>query len=897
MPRRRRGLALLVLPILVLAGCDERSTAPDAAAPVVPDRIDPRAAAPDGGDALRAGTVILGPDEFRLVGSAEERRLGIYVLERLPEAVTRVEPGNVAIIVLAEDEGVLRRVHSVEETGGMLRLFTTSAYWPEIIAEGTYRRGISFDPDDDGGESMDGLVRLNAGGTVGNDTGTLPFDIDWCNAMEEVAADIEDPTVAAIVGDIQLCNRPDPVCQKFASTLVTVCGNPTQLRTFGDMRLAGSLGLTFTVDPGSVTVDPGRPPTFAPCADDPGAVGCFAPGNWVELAAGTLGLDPDLPEPASICIPVVTPGCSITDPGELPSVDIVLPSLTDVAFENGLLFDYDVTTTLGGEGSVEFELPVPGLSQNVLFLTPFPDLREVAQFKVGLFGVIGAEWSETVFHLSQGAAAAYDVDLGWDESSGWTGDASASASVSFGFEFERPDEVVLRGGLRPLILFRWKLLSARLPWALAGQLRAEANITAAFEDTFTEAPECPTTLPPAPAPICEAWKHDMDFVMETFDQAGIFLPLGLQVPGVPLVATFEHEFFRDDIVDVHGRGDLVATVSTSGEAIFDPYGLDPFPGYALGLGREAPAGSGADAPWAETTPLPLDAEGEPHVLEAVLDELDGSYRFSEHPDVEWSRDGLFGPDPVRCRQTYDFPTDELDEALDCTLLAGVGQFLTIGSVGINCTVGEATRIGSPGDVPSSFWRGVGLAPDETLEVPLAIACEPPVGDLDVSTATSGPDQDVDGYGIVLDGSSTGVVLPASARTTFEGLHVGPHQVVLEGVAFNCTVDPYEPEVLVGYRRTTATTVPVSCRDMIVVLCEIVDGIAGADGSARGIRRSLIQKCEAAIQSRSRGRVNAAENQLEAMLREVSAQRGRQVSEADADVLSASLTYILGSGLL
>ncbi|MEO6058172.1 MAG: hypothetical protein ABIQ49_15215, partial [Gemmatimonadales bacterium] len=63
---------------------------------------------------------------------------------------------------------------------------------------------------------------------------------------------------------------------------------------------------------------------------------------------------------------------------------------------------------------------------------------------------------------------------------------------------------------------------------------------------------------------------------------------------------------------------------------------------------------------------------------------------------------------------------------------------------------------------------------------------PPVGALEVTTTTSGPEPDADGYAISVDGAAAAAI-GSNATVRTEGLAVGPHTVELTGVAANCTV--------------------------------------------------------------------------------------------------------------
>jgi hypothetical protein len=101
----------------------------------------------------------------------------------------------------------------------------------------------------------------------------------------------------------------------------------------------------------------------------------------------------------------------------------------------------------------------------------------------------------------------------------------------------------------------------------------------------------------------------------------------------------------------------------------------------------------------------------------------------------------------------------------------------LGGLAANCTVG--------GDNP----RAVMVAAGDTADVLLAVVCAPApptVGTLQVTTRTSGTDQDADGYSFTVDGGSSQAIGPAGT-VALANLPAGAHAVELSGVAGNCTV--------------------------------------------------------------------------------------------------------------
>ena len=60
----------------------------------------------------------------------------------------------------------------------------------------------------------------------------------------------------------------------------------------------------------------------------------------------------------------------------------------------------------------------------------------------------------------------------------------------------------------------------------------------------------------------------------------------------------------------------------------------------------------------------------------------------------------------------------------------------------------------------------------------------------------------------------------------------------------------------------------------------------------GIVKSLIKKAEASIASEGRGRHNSASNELEALIKEVKAQRGKHINEKAATIITEDAQYLI-----
>ncbi|MFL5496498.1 MAG: hypothetical protein ACJ8DC_19085, partial [Gemmatimonadales bacterium] len=65
-----------------------------------------------------------------------------------------------------------------------------------------------------------------------------------------------------------------------------------------------------------------------------------------------------------------------------------------------------------------------------------------------------------------------------------------------------------------------------------------------------------------------------------------------------------------------------------------------------------------------------------------------------------------------------------------------------------------------------------------------VAVGPELGTLEITTATSGPEPDADGYTVSLDGAPPEAI-GTNATARHAGLAVGSHSVALSGLALNC----------------------------------------------------------------------------------------------------------------
>lgn len=102
--------------------------------------------------------------------------------------------------------------------------------------------------------------------------------------------------------------------------------------------------------------------------------------------------------------------------------------------------------------------------------------------------------------------------------------------------------------------------------------------------------------------------------------------------------------------------------------------------------------------------------------------------------------------------------------------------LVIGGVASNCTLAGGAS------------RQVVALPRDTAEVFIDVTCHVPPGAaiLRLTTMTTGGDPDVDGYTYALDGDAP-IAIGSNTSITVNGLTPGTHQLVIGGIAGNCTL--------------------------------------------------------------------------------------------------------------
>ena len=88
---------------------------------------------------------------------------------------------------------------------------------------------------------------------------------------------------------------------------------------------------------------------------------------------------------------------------------------------------------------------------------------------------------------------------------------------------------------------------------------------------------------------------------------------------------------------------------------------------------------------------------------------------------------------------------------------------------------------------------------------------PSIGSIEISTATSGPEPDGDGYAVTID-AVTGAAIGANATLRRDDLHPGTHIVGLTGTAANCAVEGENPRTVeVHAGDATPVAFVITCR--------------------------------------------------------------------------------------
>lgn len=108
-------------------------------------------------------------------------------------------------------------------------------------------------------------------------------------------------------------------------------------------------------------------------------------------------------------------------------------------------------------------------------------------------------------------------------------------------------------------------------------------------------------------------------------------------------------------------------------------------------------------------------------------------------------------------------------------------------------------------------RGVTVQSGATASVAFAVTCSATSGGIEVSTSSSGPGSDPDGFELLLDGNTRGPIAP-NTSTSLAGIIPGSHTVGLTGLAANCQVVGENPRTLtVALGQTVQVSFAITCQ--------------------------------------------------------------------------------------
>ena len=162
-----------------------------------------------------------------------------------------------------------------------------------------------------------------------------------------------------------------------------------------------------------------------------------------------------------------------------------------------------------------------------------------------------------------------------------------------------------------------------------------------------------------------------------------------------------------------------------------------------------------------------------------------------------------GPDP---------DPDGYTVTLDGTLSQHVatGDSVTFSNVAVGTHSVELSGLFSNCSISGSNPLSVDVAFDSTSTATFDVTCAAFPGDLVVLSVTTGQNLDPDGYSVSVDGGA-GTAIAINASLTVPNLAAGDHQVLLDGVANNCTVSQPNPRtVTIPDGGVDSTTFAVDC---------------------------------------------------------------------------------------
>jgi hypothetical protein len=140
----------------------------------------------------------------------------------------------------------------------------------------------------------------------------------------------------------------------------------------------------------------------------------------------------------------------------------------------------------------------------------------------------------------------------------------------------------------------------------------------------------------------------------------------------------------------------------------------------------------------------------------------------------------------------------INASVTFTGLSAGSHSVALSGVASNCTVSGGNT------------QTVNVPAGGTGSTTFTVSCTTPLGNLTVSTSTSGSSLDPDGYTVTVDGGSPQAIA-INGSVSYTNLSAGNHTVAISGVAGNCTVSGGTSRtVSVPSGGTATTTFSVSC---------------------------------------------------------------------------------------
>ncbi|MFL5447671.1 MAG: Ig-like domain repeat protein [Gemmatimonadales bacterium] len=208
------------------------------------------------------------------------------------------------------------------------------------------------------------------------------------------------------------------------------------------------------------------------------------------------------------------------------------------------------------------------------------------------------------------------------------------------------------------------------------------------------------------------------------------------------------------------------------------------------------------------------------------------------------------PDPDGYTATLDgttpIPVPATGSATFPSVPAG-NHTVTLSGLAANCTV--------PDGGSASATVSAGAASQVSFTV-TCTAIPPSTGTLRITTSTTGPDPDADGYRFAVDGGQPQAIA-VNSQVELPNTPAGTHTVVLSNVASNCTADnaTKTATLAAGATETVAFTITCAAVPPTVGSIHITTTTTGTNPDGNGYRFAIDQGAAQAIGATAEATVN------------------------------------------